>query len=69
MQLFQIIVDTLSDFQIHNKTQPKFLNERAGDIKHSLADISHAKSQLNYEPVCFIEDGVRLTVKSFIENE
>jgi UDP-N-acetylglucosamine/UDP-N-acetyl-alpha-D-glucosaminouronate 4-epimerase len=36
---------------------------RAGDIRHSIADISLARKDLGYEPVVTLEDGLRLTVK------
>jgi len=34
---------------------------RAGDVKHSLADISKAKEILGYEPIVAFEDGLRET--------
>lgn len=37
---------------------PEFLPERDGDIKHSLADISKAKSILSYNPLFSVEDGL-----------
>lgn len=39
---------------------------RAGDVKHSKADISHAKRLLGFEPTHAALDGVRLTVESFL---
>lgn len=37
--------------------------ERAGDIKHSLADISRAQKHFGYEPRVAFEEGLRLTVE------
>jgi UDP-glucose 4-epimerase len=37
--------------------------ERAGDIKHSLADISLAEKHLSYKPRVSFEDGLRQTVE------
>jgi UDP-glucose 4-epimerase len=34
-------------------------NARAGDIKHSYADISKAKKMLGYEPIIALKDGLR----------
>ena len=34
---------------------------RVGDVRHSLADISRARSLLGYEPVVELEEGLRLT--------
>lgn len=36
--------------------------ERQGDVKHSLADISSAKSQFGYEPKVFFPEGLQRTV-------
>ena len=35
---------------------------RAGDIRHSLADISYAKELLGFEPIVRWEDGLPATV-------
>jgi nucleoside-diphosphate-sugar epimerase len=37
--------------------------DRPGDVKHSLADISAAKSSLGYEPKVTFRDGLRKTVE------
>ncbi|MGH9524894.1 MAG: SDR family oxidoreductase [Terriglobales bacterium] len=42
---------------------PAYEAERAGDIKHSLADISLAKKQFGYQPSVTFEDGLRRTVQ------
>ena len=44
------------------KGQPIYGQERGGDIKHSLADISKAKSGLGYRPNVDFEEGLRRTV-------
>jgi UDP-glucose 4-epimerase len=41
----------------------KYAPERAGDIKHSLADISLAKKHLGYKPLVNFEEGLRRTVE------
>ena len=43
--------------------QPKYGEERAGDIKHSLADISKAEAGLGYKPKVDFEEGLRRTVE------
>ncbi len=43
--------------------KPKYEDERAGDIKHSLADISKAEAGLGYKPKVDFEDGLRRTVE------
>ncbi len=43
--------------------KPKYGEERAGDIKHSLADISKAEAGLGYKPKVDFEEGLRRTVE------
>jgi nucleoside-diphosphate-sugar epimerase len=43
--------------------------ERAGDIKHSLADISRAEKHLGYRPKVDFEDGLRRTVEWYRSQE
>jgi UDP-N-acetylglucosamine/UDP-N-acetyl-alpha-D-glucosaminouronate 4-epimerase len=39
---------------------------RAGDVPHTLADVSAAKSDFGYEPRVDFEEGLRRTVEFFI---
>ncbi|MFS0751281.1 SDR family oxidoreductase [Oceanobacillus sp. 1P07AA] len=39
--------------------------DRAGDVKHSLADIQRAKKIINYEPITTFDEGLEKTVKWF----
>jgi UDP-glucose 4-epimerase len=43
---------------------PKYQEKRQGDIDHSLADISKAKSKLNYAPEHSFDDGLEATIQS-----
>jgi len=45
--------------------QPTFRAERAGDVLHSLADITQARQVLGYEPVAGLEEGLAETVEWF----
>lgn len=53
----------------YNK-QPAYDEPRAGDVKHSLADIARSRQAFNYEPLVGFEEGLRRTVewykKSFV---
>jgi UDP-glucose 4-epimerase len=40
----------------------QYAEERAGDIKHSLADIGAARQHLGYEPAVDFEEGLKRTV-------
>ncbi|SPT53754.1 UDP-glucose 4-epimerase [Actinomyces bovis] len=42
--------------------QPKFGPARPGDVRHSHADISLAKTALGYEPSMMFKDGIRETI-------
>ena len=41
---------------------PVFQPERAGDVRHSLADLAHVRQSLGYEPVVSFEAGLRATM-------
>jgi len=41
---------------------------RAGDVKHSLADISRAAETIGYKPRIFFEDGLRKAIDWYREN-
>ena len=40
-------------------------DERPGDVKHSFADISRARSELGFSPVVGLDEGIELTVEWF----
>lgn len=50
--------------QLGKRSQIEYLPERAGDIRHSLADISKAKAMLGFRPEFSIEQGIALTIAS-----
>jgi len=43
----------------------KYEDPRAGDIKHSFADINFAKKKIDYSPKINFENGLKLTIESF----
>ncbi len=47
---------------------PKFGPDRAGDIKHSNADISKAKKMLGYDPEYDFAQGIQLAIAWYEEN-
>jgi nucleoside-diphosphate-sugar epimerase len=49
------------------KGEPKYGPDRAGDVKHSLADISRAQSALGYKPTVSFEEGLLRTVDWYRE--
>ena len=58
------LVDILRKL-IGTAIQPAFREERAGDIRDSLADISKAKNILGYNPQIKIEEGLKYTLEWF----
>lgn len=48
--------------------EPNFGPDRAGDIKHSNADISKAKELLGYDPDYSFQDGIKLAIEWYKEN-
>lgn len=60
-ELIQDITDTDSDI-VHTDARP-------GDIEHSEADISKARSQLDYEPTVSIREGLEQTIEWYRENQ
>src|ERR1051326_8280975 len=47
---------------------PIYADPRAGDIKHSQADITRAKEHLGYEPKVTFEEGLRNTIEWYRKN-
>ena len=48
--------------------EPVFGPDRVGDVKHSLADISKAKSMLGYEPAVSVSKGLQMTFEWYKDN-
>lgn len=46
--------------------EPMFEKPRAGDIKHSYADINLAKSKINFVPDVDFEKGLKMTIETFM---
>lgn len=47
---------------------PEFLDFRAGDVRHSLADISHSQERLGYQPAFTVEQGLRAALPWYIDH-
>jgi nucleoside-diphosphate-sugar epimerase len=47
--------------------KPVYELERAGDIKHSYADVERARSALGYEPIVSFEEGLHPTLEWYRE--
>jgi nucleoside-diphosphate-sugar epimerase len=62
--------------QILNKLQqlmqktvtPIYKPVRAGDVKHSLADISLAAKKISYKPLVYFDEGLERAINWYTEN-
>jgi nucleoside-diphosphate-sugar epimerase len=50
------------------QVKSQFVEERPGDVKHSLADISLARELIGYEPVVRFDDGLARAIDWYKEN-
>ena len=53
---------------LNKDIEPNFGPDRAGDIKHSNADISKARELLGYEPDYSFNDGILLAIEWYKKN-
>lgn len=68
-ELFEIIRNKLSVFMPEvKKVVPEYQDFRAGDVRHSLADISKIKTLLGYEPLYSVDSGLDEAVSWYYKN-
>jgi UDP-N-acetylglucosamine 4-epimerase len=68
-QLFELIrAGLLADFPHVKTCEANYRPFRAGDVKHSLADISKAKRLLGYRPTHRIDDGLKEAMSWYSSN-
>jgi UDP-N-acetylglucosamine/UDP-N-acetylgalactosamine 4-epimerase len=65
-ELFDLI---RKELQVFNDYKPQYRDFRAGDVRHSLADISKAKNLLGYEPGCKMREGLLLALDWYKKNK
>jgi nucleoside-diphosphate-sugar epimerase len=53
---------------IGTNLKPQYAEKRAGDVRHSLADIGEAQKRLGYEPLVSLREGLRRTVEWYRES-
>ena len=56
--LYHSIQDSLANNDVVNNDKPTYRDFRAGDVRHSQADISKAQTLLGYEPEFNIQQGI-----------
>jgi nucleoside-diphosphate-sugar epimerase len=56
------LLEILKNITERKDSQAEYREPRAGDVRHSLADITRAREMLGYEPQTSLEEGLRLTI-------
>ncbi|MBV8388886.1 MAG: SDR family oxidoreductase [Mucilaginibacter sp.] len=59
--------DNICDI-VQVKIRPDYQNERRGDVKHSLADISKASRLIDYKPEFSVSNGLKISVNWYKEH-
>ncbi len=67
-QLFNALRDALHNDGVSSDTQPSYRDFRAGDVRHSQADIEKAQSLLGFEPTHRIHDGIGVAMPWYVAN-
>lgn len=67
IDLFKMIKKSLQMNGVHVSSDPTFKQFRAGDVRHSQADISKAKKMLGYVPEHKISQGISKSMPWYIE--
>ncbi len=58
LQLFAALRDALAGYGVAATAQPALRDFRAGDVRHSLADISRVRAELGYRPTHRLAEGI-----------
>jgi UDP-N-acetylglucosamine 4-epimerase len=66
--LFDALTESLQDNNVDYQASPSYRDFRAGDVRHSQADISKAKELLGYEPAYRIYDGIGKAMPWYVKN-
>lgn len=68
-QLFVLVRDNLVPYGVPASTEPEYRDFRAGDVRHSLADITKAQRLLGYEPTHRIADGIQSATRWYVDHQ
>ncbi|MDE2402210.1 MAG: Vi polysaccharide biosynthesis UDP-N-acetylglucosaminuronic acid C-4 epimerase TviC [Burkholderiales bacterium] len=67
-RLYKLIRDNLADKGVSPTAQPSYRDFRAGDVRHSLADITKAKTLLGYTPSHTLDQGIPNAMQWYVSN-
>jgi len=62
----ELVAEVIGFFRNRN-LRPTHASERAGDVRHSLADVRRAKELLGYEPIVSFPEGLTETLQWYAE--
>jgi UDP-N-acetylglucosamine 4-epimerase len=67
--LFELIRSLLEPhFPLMKDIAPIYREFRAGDVRHSLADIGKARNLLGYSPTYRVDQGLQVIMNRYIHN-
>jgi UDP-N-acetylglucosamine 4-epimerase len=68
-ELYKLIKEKVVEIHHPGKIrEPTYRDFRAGDVRHSLADISKARELIGYEPDYSVRDGLDKAAEWYVEN-
>lgn len=67
-QLFDTLVAQLAEHGVQYARRPTYRDFRAGDVKHSQADISKAAKRLGYAPAHDLQQGLREAMPWYLQS-
>lgn len=67
-QLFAALRDALQNDGVSPDTEPSYRDFRAGDVRHSQAEIGKARQMLGFAPTHRIHDGIGLAMPWYVAN-
>jgi len=65
-ELYQAIKKALADNNVIYQNEPVYRDFRAGDVRHSQADISKAQSMIGFDPKIRIMEGISIAMPWYI---
>ena len=67
-ELFAALKESLGELQIRYTKEPVYTDFRAGDVRHSQADIHKAREKIGYEPTHKIRMGIDTAMPWYVHN-
>ncbi len=67
VKLFELLKEELKTYYDIDKLEPKFIHQRAGDMRITNANIENARNMLGYEPQHTLEEALKPTVKWYVK--